>query len=101
MVLLKWCSILAEPKKPTGLAPHKVLQFDTTIPTNEFLEMPSDRIRFELGEVNKQLSAVEKELEAIANAGESGEKLALPAKFSWNQTMMTYIYATILHIHSD
>ena len=84
MVLLKWCSIplLAEPKRRTGLAPHKVLQFDTTIPTNEFLEMPSDRIRFELGEVNKQLSAVEKELEAIANAGESGEKLALPAKFS-------------------
>jgi len=75
-------SATAEPKRPTGLAPHKILQFDTTIPTNEFVEMPSDRIRFELGEVNKQLSAVEKELEAIANAGESGEKLALPAKFS-------------------
>jgi len=75
-------SATAEPKRPTGLAPHKILQFDTMIPTNEFVEMPSDRIRFELGEVNKQLSAVEKELEAITNAGESGEKLALPAKFS-------------------
>ena len=51
-------------------------------PSNEFLGMPSGRIEFEVAELKKELSTVDKELESMATASDDDEKLALPAKFS-------------------
>ena len=50
--------------------------------SNEVLGMPSGRIEFEVAELKKELSTVDKELESMATASDDDEKLALPAKFS-------------------
>jgi len=49
---------------------------------NEFLDMKSDKIKFKISEMTKQLASVDKDLDSIATGSDSDEKLAVPAKFS-------------------